>query len=390
VCETAEELHARLVLRAMWPTEGKNGQAEAEDEGEAPGVSLLHRRLRAELNEVLEGSFKRRLARIEQKVAILCEGGQADSKPAPVFAPPTRAAAGKPRPSVEAEVQTEEEEPVCTKQLAEAMKVALRRAATAAMTPSKVFGPTSRQVALPDPKEEKEDLPVAEELAIKSTLETLGRSLSSRAKQISSLEGQLKVCHDILEDRTREADAGAQDLRDLLADPSKLSEAHRQRVQKRTDRVKELSDTLEKTREQAKRYQMLAHQQRAFFLQGERISASGGTEAVARCSAGELAVVQRPPPMGDEKPEVWDIGTAVANPYVVDSWPFEPNVLASRTSKEATMQSCVEETEEDLEEERRRLPFRAGLSLRLPGRRLEEDDEYDDQYGGPSSTSRSM
>eukprot|EP00411_Alexandrium_monilatum_P041188 CAMPEP_0175405628 /NCGR_PEP_ID=MMETSP0095-20121207/39149_1 /TAXON_ID=311494 /ORGANISM="Alexandrium monilatum, Strain CCMP3105" /LENGTH=369 /DNA_ID=CAMNT_0016704469 /DNA_START=47 /DNA_END=1157 /DNA_ORIENTATION=+ len=368
VCETAEELHARLVLRAMWPTEGKNGQAEAEDEGEAPGVSLLHRRLRAELNEVLEGSFKRRLARIEQKVAILCEGGQADSKPAPVFAPPTRAAAGKPRPSVEAEVQTEEEEPVCTKQLAEAQ-------------------PPGRAA---DPKEEKEDLPVAEELAIKSTLETLGRSLSSRAKQISSLEGQLKVCHDILEDRTREADAGAQDLRDLLADPSKLSEAHRQRVQKRTDRVKELSDTLEKTREQAKRYQMLAHQQRAFFLQGERISASGGTEAVARCSAGELAVVQRPPPMGDEKPEVWDIGTAVANPYVVDSWPFEPNVLASRTSKEATMQSCVEETEEDLEEERRRLPFRAGLSLRLPGRRLEEDDEYDDQYGGPSSTSRSM
>mmetsp|Transcript_110499 Transcript_110499/g.293538 ORF Transcript_110499/g.293538 Transcript_110499/m.293538 type:complete len:189 (-) Transcript_110499:7-573(-) len=187
VCETAEEVQARLAFRAIWPQEIKEGEADGDYEDVAPGPSLLHRRMRAELNEVLESSFKRRLKRIEQKVAILCEGGRVTAnQPSASFAPPSRVA-DRVRPSTSAEVQTEEEESVSTQKLSDAFKGAMRRAALATLKPSKVFGPTKRQVALPDPKEEKEDLPVSEAHACKATLESLGRSLSSRERQIGSL-----------------------------------------------------------------------------------------------------------------------------------------------------------------------------------------------------------
>eukprot|EP00418_Pyrodinium_bahamense_P067320 CAMPEP_0179082098 /NCGR_PEP_ID=MMETSP0796-20121207/37002_1 /TAXON_ID=73915 /ORGANISM="Pyrodinium bahamense, Strain pbaha01" /LENGTH=394 /DNA_ID=CAMNT_0020779493 /DNA_START=51 /DNA_END=1235 /DNA_ORIENTATION=+ len=393
VCETAEELQARLVLRAMLPAED-GVEREAEEDGEAAPVSVLQSRMRAELDEVLQYSFKRRLARIEKKVAIVCEGGQdgpwpgltSEAGPPPAPLPGAAARAG---PQVSQGVQTEEE-PAFTEPLTQAMKNALKMATVCATNPVKAFGPTSHQTTLPDPKEEKEDIPVSEVQAMRATLESLGRSLGSRERQISSLQQQVQTCHDMLEERTLEADAGAQVLRDLLADPGKLGEAQQDRIARRGNRVAELTSNLQKSQEQAKRFQGLVQQQRAFLVQGERIAASGGAEAVARHPAGEVALVPRPPPMGDEQPEVWDVGTAVANPYVVDSWPFEPNVLASRAPKEASMHPCAEETEEDLEEERRRLPYRAGLQLRLPGRSCEEDDGYDDRYQGPSDTARSL
>ena len=45
----------------------------------------------------------------------------------------------------------------------------------------------------------------------------------------------------------------------------------------------------------------------------------------------------------------------VANPYVCDSWPFEPNVLAKRTPQESAMPTFEEETEEELREAERGL-----------------------------------
>ena len=45
----------------------------------------------------------------------------------------------------------------------------------------------------------------------------------------------------------------------------------------------------------------------------------------------------------------------VANPYVCDSWPFEPNVLAKRTPQESAMPTFEEETEEEVREAERGL-----------------------------------
>mmetsp|Transcript_13076 Transcript_13076/g.30662 ORF Transcript_13076/g.30662 Transcript_13076/m.30662 type:complete len:383 (+) Transcript_13076:82-1230(+) len=380
VCESAEELHARLVLRAVWPPreEEEGVEAEQADEGEDAAPSL-YRRLREELDEVLQSSFKKRRARIDKKVAILCQNSENGSENGNLPAPRARAEAST-------GVQTEED-PINTEKLAQAVKTALKGAVAASQKPSKAFGPTDLQTSQPDPKDEKEDIPVSETHSMKGTLESLGKSLSSRERQINALQNQLRRCQDMYEERTREADGGEQSLHQLLDDPSRLQQAHQERIQRRNGRVEELSSGLRRAKEQAKYYASLVQQQRAFFLQGERISACGGSEALAKHPAGEIALVPRPPAMSDEKPEVWDVGTAIANPYIVDSWPFEPNVLANRSPKEAAMQPCSEETEEDLEEERRRLPFRHGLQLRLPGR--DDDDDYDDRYPGQTSTSRS-
>merc|ERR1711957_261782 len=88
----------------------------------------------------------------------------------------------------------------------------------------------------------------------------------------------------------------------------------------------------------------------------------------------------------EEEPETWDVGTAFANPYVCDSWPFEPNVLANRTFKqEGTMEPCKEETKEDMENEKMRLPNLRALPM--PGR-FDDDDSEDDM--APAGTSRSL
>ncbi|CAK0893224.1 unnamed protein product [Prorocentrum cordatum] len=147
---------------------------------------------------------------------------------------------------------------------------------------------------------------------------------------------------------------------------------------------------------QAEQYEKMVQDQRTFFLQSERIAVSGGPSMLARHPCGEIALVPRPLSMANEQPEVWDVGTAVANPYVVDSWPFEPNVLARRTMQEApTMQPFKEETEEDLREASgpaRRSPFGAfDFRLAMPTRDSEdEDDGFNSRYGGPTETSRSM
>lgn len=365
VCETADELQARLALRALWP---RGDVGDQEGDGAAGHASLWHKQMRAEVEDVLQQGLKRRLARIEKKVAILCQASVGSAS------------------SVCIGVQTDAAaDAICTKKVARAFERALQTADDAAKKPTKVFGPTGLQGTLRDPKEEKEDGFVCEVASMKCTLESLGRSLGSRERQIAALQKQLETCKNLHEERVIEVDAASEDLRRLLADPSTAVKAHSDRLRLTRTRVAELSDSLRKAQEEAKRYRALAQQQHSFYLQGERIVTSG---SLARHPAGDIFLVQRPLPMGDEKAKVWDVGTAIANPYIVDSWPFEPNVLAQRSSKEASLKACIEETEEDLEKERRRLP---NLRLRSPavGYFDDDDDDSNDRYQGPSETARS-
>merc|ERR1712060_733776 len=140
-----------------------------------------------------------------------------------------------------------------------------------------------------------------------------------------------------------------------------------------------LKADLSKSKEQAKYFQTLVEQQRVYFLQSERVAVSSGRQGLSRHPAGCIWLMPQPlPMMEEEKLEGWDVGTAIANPYVCDSWPFEPNVMASRCPKEAYLQPFVEETKEDLDDEKMRLvkPFRPNLgNLRLPAQRGSDDEE---------------
>jgi len=335
------------------------------------------------MEDVLRASHDRRLKRIQRQVAILCsESGVKPISPAVPFVVASGATSG---PSVA--VQTEDVE--ATQRLATALERSLQSADAASKTPQKTYGPSGRQSKLLDPQEEKADGLVSETTCMKGTLEQLDRSLNSRARQIAALQSQLDTCTCMKKEQEDATKVAAAALRELVANTASVPRMHEDRLHRRRQRVAELSRDLDRSRHKATHYQSLAQQQRRYILQNERIGVSGAADRLQSHPAGDIFLVPRPPPLGDVNAEVFDIGTAIANPYVCDSWPFEPNVLASRTSKEATMQMCIEETPEDFEEERKRLPF---LQLRLPapGRGCDDEDDFDDRYNGPSETARSM
>merc|ERR1712232_593718 len=109
-------------------------------------------------------------------------------------------------------------------------------------------------------------------------------------------------------ERTREAETVTASVNGLLNNPSLLVEVHNEQIFRRRTRVDQLANNVTKSQEQARRYQALAQQQRAFFLQSERVALSGGPEAVNKHPAGIVVLVPQPPTMNDEKLESWDVG----------------------------------------------------------------------------------
>jgi len=385
VCQTASEVQARLALRALWPPPPVSGDTGVGDDIGPPAghMSTLHRQLRAEMEDVLQASLKRRLKRIEQKVNVLCsDDGVNLTSSATSSVVVSGATLG---PSVA--VQTEDSE--AAQRLITTLERSLQSAEKASRTPHKAYGPSGKQSKLHDPSDEKHDGLVAEIPCMQSTLSELDRALNSRERQIDALQSQLAFCKNMCEEKKDAAEAAKTVLKELVAHPAAPPRIHEERLCRLRQRVAELRENLDENREKATHYKELAEQQRRYYLQHERIGVSGGRERLQRHPSGDLSMVPKPPPQGDMKAEGFDIGTAFANPYICDSWPFEPNVLAQRMSKENPLHMCVEETPEDLEEERRRLPF---LQLRLPapgrGCDEEEEDDFDDRY--PSGTARSL
>jgi len=358
VCQTANEVQARLALRALWPPPGKATDGDNGTDPPTGHVSKLQRQLRAEMEDVLQASLQRRLKRIEQKVNVLCSDGGVNMSSSPT---PSVAASGVPLGSSVA-VQTEDP------QAAQRLVTVLERTLKPAEAKQKAYGPSGRQSRLLDPSEEKVDGPVNENKCIKNSLDELDRNLNSRERQIEALSRQLETCRSMYKEKEDATMAAAEVLRELVHHPAAAPKIHEERVRKLRQRVAELRQNLDRSQEKAVHYQSLSQQQRRYYLQNERIGLSNAGDRVQRHPAGDIFLVPQPPPMGDAKPEVFDIGTAIANPYICDSWPFEPNVLAQRTSKEATLPACIEEMKEDL-----------------------RDDPFHDRYfGGPPETARSV
>lgn len=212
---------------------------------------------------------------------------------------------------------------------------------------------------------------------LSSTMESFEGRAAGRHRQLASLRSQAKTAEAIVEEH-REALAEAEArLVQLSAGTGAARRLFEARLEQRRDTVEELHQQLCARRRDACEAQELILQQRTYMRQLEQVIQYGGRAAVARHRAGHLALAERPPPVGDV-PQASDIGTSVANPYVVDSWPFEPNVLARRASTEASMQTLVEESALDIENERLRLPHRCiGPPVRLDGAESDGSEELD-------------
>jgi len=396
-CLSAEELQARLAIRALWRSDKDSADDGGADGGSArgkeqsglggdteQGTSLLHRQLRAEVEGALKGSLQRRLERLERKIKLLCDDGGAAAS----------TDGGSPQPSAGAPQSKVDEAPESLRPLAKAIDAALTAASLCVKPPAKAFAPSRRQSHYADPPEKRDDI-VQESFTMKVTLSNLKKILSSRHRQTVALREQLGTCEEMLRECAARTEAVTGSSRELAADPGQLEQTFRDQLRRRRARVAELAGNVANSQDQVKHYTALAQQQRAFFLQSERIAVSGGQDAIRRHPAGIVVLVPQPQSLQDEKPESWDVGSAIANPYICDSWPFEPNVLAQTAPKECSMSSWQEETEEDLREESRRASLRPGalrLRLSLPGRGDEDDegDGYDERYTGPSETSRSL
>eukprot|EP00425_Heterocapsa_triquetra_P020169 CAMPEP_0195151786 /NCGR_PEP_ID=MMETSP0448-20130528/181194_1 /TAXON_ID=66468 /ORGANISM="Heterocapsa triquestra, Strain CCMP 448" /LENGTH=467 /DNA_ID=CAMNT_0040190505 /DNA_START=24 /DNA_END=1425 /DNA_ORIENTATION=- len=416
VCATAEELQARLAFRALWPSGAEGDATAAGSDIEAGHASALYKSLRAEVDEALKETLARRLARLERRVELLCSdagsnGAQGGSQAAPAV--PTKKGKGKKgekkslskalsKALQAAESATQKPEKTFAPSIhqvapqlywiGEIAEVRILEGDHAGkwlkckvtsvgsdpgfydinVLPTDGFGKIwsdmdvenisrsdLRKVDPVDVNQNREE-EIRESITSRATLENLTQNLASRERQIGELEQQLNTVQKICAERKDEAKAADVSLQRLLEDPSLLKEAQTERVSRRKARVEELSANLKRYNGQVKLYTAIAQQQRAFFLQSERVAVSGGQEAINRHPAGDVALTPQPPSLSDEQPEVWDVGSAVANPYVVDSWPFEPNVLARRAPQEASMEAFAEETPEDLDDGRGGTPLAWG------------------------------
>jgi len=392
---------ARVALRAAVSTAFQNEHGDAaHTNGHDSGHNALHNRIRNEVLQTMNDSLQRRTKRLQDQ---LC--GRAGALQLPM---PDR----KGRPCVSDEVQTQETGPLPNAyKLSAAVASALEGAAKAAEPPSRAYGPSRNQAILNrkrgEPPEEHKD-PIEEYITLSDTAECLSHSLGSREKQLQQLKKQLEHCQGYYSEICKEAGEVLEQRKLLEQHPNDqrvLREVQSDRLELQRERVTELGSKIQKVEESGMRCWKLVRQQKAYFklqiaLQDAR------PDALQKNRAGELFLPQQPPPMFEEQATSFDVGTYIANPYVCDTWPFEPNVLAQRTSMEAPLPKFREETEADLEAENRHTPPcvpSMNFPLQMPRRdprqyevgsddddEIDDDDEEEMAYRGQTETSRSL
>jgi hypothetical protein len=306
-----------------------------EKKGFDLGPSLFHRKLAAEVENVLTGSLQKRLGRIQGSV-----NGSTHGRPQRISTACTAV-----------EVQTVQCSMASTgsDSLREAMKKAYRRAAIASRPkPSKLdFGASKAQTKLPDPPEKKDDS-VREGVTLANTMKCVTSKISDRERQVANLEAQLSKCKEISEQTSEDLKASQRKLGDLQKKTTSIPVAHTDRLKQRRERIASLRNDLVRTQKDAKSYKALVGQQQAYQMQSDFFHDRRRSDAVNSHPAGEIFLTLKPRSVADERTEAWDVGTAIANPYVCDSWPFEPNVLANRTfGNQIDLQAWKEEDAAD-------------------------------------------
>lgn len=383
--DTAEGLRARLALRALWSVRDLRGRGADEDEDEDGGEasfggssSSFRRALREEMDTVMKDGLNRRKERVKKQVDLVVNG-----MAAPAAGGSPAASGGKNGKS----------QAVSTELLTQAAVQAMRAAILAAEPSPKVYGPSRRQDGYEDPPEKEEEIPM-ETTTLQYSLECLQRNIGSRQRQIQNLRRQFDVVQQECDERAAARAESEAKFKSLSSGSSDLLQAtHKEHLQHLRHTVKEVQAEGEQKVAQAIRFKKLAKDQTRYLLQSKHIAMGGADLVHGRNPAGDLAVAFMPPPLSDENMDRFDIGTAVANPYVVDSWPFEPNVLASRCHHELLMEPYQEESKRDIEDEMMRRPVRGtGFALYNDEDEgdFDEDEDDDDRGGRPPGTARSQ
>mmetsp|Transcript_30217 Transcript_30217/g.68100 ORF Transcript_30217/g.68100 Transcript_30217/m.68100 type:complete len:504 (-) Transcript_30217:8-1519(-) len=254
------------------------------------------------------------------------------------------------------------------------------------------YGPTARQRRQHEPPE-KISHGFDEETALQASLTTVQRVLGKRDAQTTELHRQLREARQGLWLHTEEARVANARLHALLADPSRAPQAQAEALKRLHKEVKDLSCCLADSRAEEQQWATIAKRQKAFFMQNERL-AKEPKEILRNHPAGEIFLA--PPPVvldGEEQPSLqptWDIGTSHCNPYCVDSWPFEPNVLAQRASQEPNLSRWEEGEDEcdDDDDEEDQMDFRQRWIAGEGDEELEDDDEESQEPPRGSETAR--
>lgn len=223
----------------------------------------------------------------------------------------------------------------------------LRAEACQGSGPPKQFGPTDRQSCSPDPPEKC--YAANEEESQRNSLFTLQRVLSKRDAQTTELHRQLRETRQQLWQQTAEARAATARLHAYLADESRAPHEQAEAILRLQHEVKDLSSQLAEARQQEQQWATIASRQRIFFRQSE-VLAQEGLQILRRHPAGEIFLAPPPVVLDDDESQderMWDVGSSHCNPYCVDSWPFEPNVLAAKASVQPNLNQWDEGQEDD-------------------------------------------
>jgi hypothetical protein len=359
VCSDADELQARLALRALLAPL-QNGKSQDENGAFDLGPSDFHRRIAAEVEEIFTNSLKKRLASVEKKV----KGGQEVKLPGTVngsshpngdsnsITPTQSAAIRKAPPSTSSctstEVQTNSSSLVSTESVDALMKKAYRKAAICARPRSGKldFGASKAQTKLPDPPNEKKEESVPESVTLANSQKCLISKVADRGNQIRCLESQLAKCKEVSNQTSEDLQVAQQKLSRIEEKKISIPDAQAERLQHRQEKIAKLKTELERIEVDTKNYKALVSQQQAYEVQCAFLQGRKNHAAINAHPAGEVFLTLKPRSVADETvSETWDVGTAIANPYVCDSWPFEPNVLAQRTfNSQIDLQAVGEET----------------------------------------------
>ncbi|CAD7938945.1 unnamed protein product [Amoebophrya sp. A120] len=188
--------------------------------------------------------------------------------------------------------------------------------------------------------------------AMRSTVETLNQKLRSRDAQVTNLTSQLKLSRQHLWNERQLAARAEARLRECAEGYGESAESRA--VQLLTEKLKSTGEKLNAERMRAMRWALIAKQQRQFFKHTETFGDSPIEITKQKHPAGEIFMP--PPPLADEDEDaygdLWDVGTgAGANPYNVDSWPLEPNVLAQKINKQVPFGEGILEGEDESESE---------------------------------------
>lgn len=260
-----EELQGRLVFLGLCSSAGP----EDSEGHSASSCTAFHQRMRAEVDGILQGSLRQRREKFEGKVNRLLkgDGGTANGGESTAAtngcSSPTSVAVPKLEQSSQTNLTGQVEAP---NRLADAHEKAIKYAMLCSRPPEKRFVERKcRQNAFAEPPEKEEPIK-KESFVLRNTLEALRQNIGNRQRQIGSLQSQIAACKEHHDFEEQSVVRHEETLRTLTGDGANVNEIHADWASKRSAEKEKLSIEHSHMKSEAKRYEVLAKSQHAFFF----------------------------------------------------------------------------------------------------------------------------